>query len=405
MSANVLAPSDRRPPAGPVPDARSSRRRWRTPLTIAAIVLLGGVAVALLAPSAAPSSGYLDPASTQADGTHALADLLAGRGTQVELVTSAAAASSAVHRGASTVVVTSPALLTLNQLGMISNARAAVMIIEPAGAAISVLAPRLAPPGGGPRAANAPARVGPVDPHCGLRAATLAGNVDLGGLGLRLAPGISGITCYPGAGGAFLAQYGQGQGQVTVLSSGAPLQNQHLAALGNAALALNLLSDRGRVAWLVPTVPNLTASASEPTSLWSLIPSGTYLVAAELGIALLLAAAWRARRLGPLVAEQLPVVVRAAETTEGHARLYQATRAREQAAQSLRGAVIGRLIPALGLPSETSADAVAAEIASRTRLSREQVQRLLFGPAPANDAQLVSLADELDAMEREVRAR
>jgi hypothetical protein len=302
-----------------------------------------------------------------------------------------------VRQGASAVVVTSPALLTPEQLGVIANARAAVMIIEPAGAALAALAPGLTPTG------SAPVRM--VDPHCGLRAATLAGSIDVGGLGLRLTPGTSGITCYPGAGGAFLAQYGRGPGQVTVLSSGAPLQNQHLAALGNAALALNLLSDRGRVAWLVPTAPNPSAAASGPASLWSLIPTGTYLVAAELGIALLLAAAWRARRLGPLVAEQLPVVVRAAETTEGHARLYQATRAREQAAQSLRRAAIGRLIPALGLPAETGADVITTEITSRTSLSREQAQRLMFGPAPTNDAQLVSLADDLDAMEREVRAR
>lgn len=396
-ATGVLASSDRRTPAGPFPGPSNSGRRWRTPLAIAAIVLLGGIAIALLAPAAAPASGYLDPDSTLPTGTHALADLLAGRGTQVVRVTSAAAASSAVRHGASTVVVTSPALLTPEQLGVISEARAAVMLIEPASAAVAMLAPGLA------SADSAPVRT--VDPHCSLRAATLAGNVDLGGLGLRLVPGTAGTTCYPGAGGAFLAQYGRGAAQVTVLSSGALLQNQHLAALGNAALALNLLSDRGRVAWLVPTPPSLSAPASGSASLWSLVPSGAYLVAAELVVALLLAAAWRARRLGPLVAEQLPVVVRAAETTEGHARLYQATRAREQAAQSLRRAVIGRLIPALGLPSETGADVIAAEIASRTRLSREQVQRLLFGPAPANDAQLVSLADDLDAMEREVRAR
>jgi Domain of unknown function (DUF4350) len=396
-TAGVLARSDQRPPAGPSLGERGPRQRWRTPLAIAAVVLLGGIAVAMLAPSAAPVTGYLDPASTQPTGTHALADLLAARGTQVLRVTSAAAASTAVRQGASTIVVTSPALLTPEQLAVITEARAAVMIIEPAGAAVAMLAPSLA-------SADS-ARVGTVDPHCSLRAATLAGSVDLGGLGLRLVPGTAGTTCYPGAGGAFLAQYGRGAGQVTVLSSGVPLQNQHLAALGNAALALNLLSDRGRVAWLVPTGPSPSAPASGSASLWSLIPSGTYLVAAELGVALLLAAAWRARRLGPLVAEPLPVVVRAAETTEGHARLYQATRARDQAAQSLRRAVTGRLITALGLPSETGADVITTEITSRTTLSQDQVRRLLFGPAPGNDAELVSLATDLDAMEREVRAR
>jgi len=396
-AADVLTASDHRPLSRPV-GVRSSRRRWRTPLAIAAVVLVGGIIVALLSRPLAPATGYIDPASTEATGARALADLLAARGTEVVRVTSAAAALAAVHQGASTIVVTSPALLTPGQLGQLANARAAIMLVGPSGAALAALAPGVTPAG--------TAGVGAVSPHCSLRAATLAGSVDTGGLGLRLVAGTAGTTCYPGAGGAFLAQYGQGTSQVTVLSSGAPFQNQHLAALGNAALALNLLSGRGRIAWLVPSTPvGLSASARGSASLWSLVPFGTYLVAAELGVALLLAAAWRARRLGPLVAEQLPVVVRAAETTEGHARLYQAVRAREQAAQALRGAVIGRLVPALGLGPETGADAIAAEIASRTRLSRAEAQRLLFGPAPQNDAQLVSLADDLDAMEREVRAR
>ena len=397
-AAEVLAPAGPRPRAGLALDAPRSRHRWRTPLAIAAIVLLGGIIVALLAPPVAPATGYLDPDSTLPTGTRALVDLLAARGTQVVRVTSAAAAAVAARRGASTIVVTSPALLTRRQLGEIAGAGAAVMLIEPTGGALTVLAPAISPAGR--------STVGPVDPRCSLRAATLAGSADLGGLAVRLGADTTGATCYPGAGGAFLAQYGQGTSQITVLSSGAPLQNQHLAALGNAALALNLLSGRGRVAWLVPSA-HLGPSASPrgSASLWSFVPLGTYLVAAELGVALLLAAAWRARRLGPLVPEPLPVVVRAAETTEGHARLYQAVRARAQAAEALRGAVIGRLLPALGLGPETGGDAIAAEIASSTRLSREEAQRLLFGPAPENDAQLVSLADDLDAMEREVRAR
>jgi hypothetical protein len=397
-ATGVLAPTGPRPGAGLSLDAPSSGSRWRTPLAIAAIVVLAGIAVALLAPRPAPPSGYLDPDSTQPTGTRALADLLSARGTQVVRVASAASAAATVRQGASTIVVTSPSLLNPQQLREIANARAALVLIEPTRGALTVLAPAITLVGQAP--------VGPVDPQCALRVATLAGDADLGGPDLRLADGTDGITCYPGSGGAFFAQYGEGASQVTALSSGAPLQNQHLAELGNAALALNLLSGRGRVAWLVPTASGRPiASARAPASLTSLVPLGAYLVAVELGVALLLAAAWRARRLGPLVAEQLPVVVRAAETTEGHARLYQAVRAREQAAQSLRRAVIGRLTPALGLAPETGADAIASAIASRTRLSPEQVHRLLFGPAPVNDAQLVSLADDLDAMEREVRAR
>jgi hypothetical protein len=379
----------------------AQRRSWRLPLAIAAFVLLGGALIALLAPPPlSPANGYLDPASTQPQGTRALADILAGRGTQVIRVTSAAAAVSAVHGGATTVVVTSPALLTGAQLRTLAAARVSLVIVEPDAAVLAALAPDVTMTGS--------QDVGPLKPSCGLPAAELAGSADMGGAGLRLAPGSSGVTCYPDD-SASLAQYSiarpdSGPREITVLGTGAPLLNQNLASLGNAALALNLLSHRGQLAWLVPYPTGPPVATSGPPSTWSLIPRGTYLVCAELGVALLLTALWRARRLGPLVAEQLPVVVRAAETTEGHARLYQARRSRDRAAEALRRAAIARLAPSLGLPSEPAEEVIATEIAFRSRRTPAQARQLLYGPAPASDAELVRLADELDALEREVRA-
>jgi hypothetical protein len=375
--------------------------RWRPALAIAGFVLLSGVLIALLAPPpASPTDGYLDPASTQPQGSRALADILTERGTAVIRVTSAAAAVSAIRQGAGTLVITSPELLTRAQLRTLAAGRVNVVIVEPDAAVLAALAPAVTISG----FADVRAR----QPGCGLPAAELAGNADMGGIGLRLAPGTSGVTCYP-AGPASLAQYtadgpgGQSRG-ITVLGTGTPLLNQDLARLGNAALALNLLSHRGELAWLVPALSVRPLPASGPPSVWSLIPRGAYLVCAELGVALLLTALWRARRLGPLVAEQLPVVVRAAETTEGHARLYQARRSRDRAAEALRRAAIARLAPALGLPSDPAEDALTAEIAVRARVSQARARQLLYGPAPAGDAELVRLADELDALEREVRA-
>ena len=60
----------------------------------------------------------------------------------------------------------------------------------------------------------------------------------------------------------------------------------------------------------------------------------------ELFIAVVLVAGWRARRLGPVVEEPLPVVVRAAEVTEGRARLYRRAKARDRAANELRRATV-----------------------------------------------------------------
>jgi hypothetical protein len=99
-------------------------------------------------------------------------------------------------------------------------------------------------------------------------------------------------------------------------------------------------------------------------------------------------------------------VVRAAETVEGRGRLYRRNGARDKAAGALRAATLARLVPALGLgrgsggPGERGA--VVDAIAARTRRTPVEVMALLYGAAPPGDAALVRLADDLDALEREV---
>jgi hypothetical protein len=378
------------------PQRATTGRSWVAPLAIVGLILLGAVLVALLTP-VTPTPGFLDPGSTLPTGTHALADILAARGTPVERVTTTAAAVQAASGAAAAIVVTNPGVLTRSELGELASTPADIVIVAPDRATLAVLAPGLS--------VTASTPVGPAQPACAFDAARLAGSADMGGVGLTLAAGQSGITCYPTDGLPSLVQYASGSRLVTVLGTGAPLENQNLARLGNAALALNLLGAFPRLAWLVPQPPPASAPAGGPKSLWQLIPRATYLVAAELGIAVLLTALWRARRLGPLVAERLPVVVRAAETTEGHARLYQARRARDQAAAALRTATLDRLRPAVGLPAGATPEAVTSVLAARSAQAPAQLRTLLFGPPPDTDGALVRLADDLDALEREVRSR
>jgi Zn-dependent protease len=135
------------------------------------------------------------------------------------------------------------------------------------------------------------------------------------------------------------------------------------------------------------------------------IPLPAYLVALQLGVAVLLAALWRSRRLGPLVPEPLPVVVRASETAEGHAGLYRSRRARGRAAAALRTALLNRTLPALGLPPDAGAADVVAAFSARSGSGQDRIEAMLFGPAPRDDTALVALADELDALEKEVRTQ
>jgi hypothetical protein len=387
------------------PDSASAAdiwRRWRVPLAIIVVVLIGGTVIALLRP-AAPATGYLDPSGDGPFGTHALADILAVRGHHVIRTVTAVAAAAAAGQGNATLVITSPQYLTRPQLSTLAQVRGPLVIVEPDDSALAVLAP-----GTTLAAGTAGPPIGPARPECALAAAQLAGSADMGGLGLRLQPGISGAaSCYPMDGRPSLVQYSPGGRLITLLGTGEPLTNLTLDRLGNAALALNLLGTSPRVVWLVPT-PAIVAGAGPAggqKSLTSLLPLGADLVTIQLCIAVLLAALWRARRLGPLVPEQLPVVVRASETVEGHARLYQSRRARGRAAAALRAAMLHRVTPAVGLAHGAHPDAVTAAFAARSGLSPAKIEMMLFGPAPGSDATLVALADDLDALEREVRAQ
>jgi hypothetical protein len=391
---------------GPHP-ARAAARRWRGPLAVIAAIIVGGTIVALLQPSAG-TSGYLDPGDAHSYGARALATLLAERGTAVTRVTTVAAASAAAQAAQAArasqathatapaaLLVTSPELLTVGQLRSLAQIPGDRVIVGPDPAVLAALAPRVT------AVREIPAQ--PVAPACGLPAARLAGPADMGGLAMTTtAPGAQ--RCYPAAGYPSLIQYRAGGRHITVLGTDDALANAGLARLGNAALMLNLLGDHARVVWLVPSpLPPASGAAGGQEPFTSVVPWAAYLVAIQLIIAAALAAVWRGRRLGPVVAERLPVVVRAAETVEGHGRLYQARRSRDRAAAALREAARGRILRSLGRPGDPDTAAVAAMLAARTGRSPDEVTALLAGPPPADDAALVTLADGLDALEREVR--
>ena len=392
------------PAARPIsPGPADLWRRWRGPLALVALILLGGIVIALLKPGAM-ITGYVDPAGTHATGAHALADILSHRGAKVIRATSPAGAETAAVRagpGGVTLVITSPQLLTAAQLASLARVPGDRVLVGPDRAALAALAPAVRLRGTAP--------VQALRPGCGLAAARRAGGADLGGLRLGLRPhsgAAAAALCYRTGGSASLVRYTAAGRVITVLGTGTPLTNGSLARLGNAALALNLLGARSRVIWLIP---GLGLAGGAPVggqkSLNQLLPLPVYLVAIQLSLAAVLAALWRARRLGPLVPEPLPVVVRASETVEGHARLYQSRRARGRAAAAMRAAMLARTVPALGLAPGARPGDVARAVSARSGSGAARIEAMLFGPAPGDDAALVALADDLDALEREVRTQ
>jgi len=370
--------------AGPVTTARRSARG---PLLL--LVLLVAVTAAIATLAARGKAGELDPDSYEPGGTHAVTQLLTDAGVQVHVVRSVAAARTA-EPGA-TLLITAPDLLPGRALRDLVDGASGVVLIAPGPRSLSAALPELT--------AVSMSEVKTRDPGCGLPAAERAGRAQLGGFGYRAGPGVAGELCYPKDDAATLARVDTR----IVLGSGAPLTNARLDAEGNAALALALLGERRDLVWFRPQLddPALAAGGHKPLS--ALLPSPLKWAALQLALAAGVLALWRARRLGPVVTEPLPVTVRAAESTEGLARLYRRAGARQRAATALREAAARRLSARFGLPAHAEPRTLVEAIAAHTARPATDVGALLFGQAPDTEADLVALADALDALEHDVR--
>jgi hypothetical protein len=370
------------------PGPRALWRRARGP--VALVLALTALAVVVSIGTERPPEGILEPEGPNPEGARALVAIAEDRGADVTVARDAATAADALT-GDAVLVVALPHRLTRAELDRLAEAPGDRLLVRPTGPALEALAPGVRMTG----------RVddGALDPRCDLPEAAAAGTAATGG---ELYTGPDGTTaCYPADGGAALVRVPVGGGATaTVLGTRDPLTNTGLAAPGNAALALNLVGT-GDVVWLLPDVP---AEGGRAT-IWELLPAGLRAAPAPLAAALLLLAFWQGRRLGPLVTERLPVVVRAAETTEGRAALYAARRARDRAAAALREGFAARVRPALGLGPDAPPDTVAAAVADRTGADPARVRALLSGPpdgpdpATADDAGLVRLADDLDRLD------
>ncbi|MFF4230353.1 DUF4350 domain-containing protein [Streptomyces sp. NPDC001820] len=377
----------------------------RTRGLLLALVVIVAAGFAMAALRSGDQHGRLDPRSADPSGSRAVAELLKDRGVSIRVVTTLDEATAAAGPG-TTLLVTAPDLLTDQQQGTLRTATAnsggRTVLLSAGPTSLDALAPGVD--------SEIPAPVSARTPQCSLPAARSAGNADLGGERYSTrTPGAD--SCYPSDGLPTLVRIDDpGRGETVLLGSPDILYNHRLDKHGNASLALQLLGSRTHLVWYLPSLSDSSAAqdgtdGDTDSTFLELVPSGWLWGTLQLTLAAALAAIWRARRLGPLVTERLPVAIRASESTEGRARLYRKANARDRAASALRSATRTRLAPLLGVPPNDahSPAALLPAISAHLPTGDRDLKALLFGPAPANDIALVHLADQLDALEREVR--
>jgi hypothetical protein len=343
---------------------------------LALVVVLGGGAQTVTA---------LDPDNPGPDGAQALARVLDDEGIEVSVARDAEALESTEVAADTTVVVTSTELLgETTTRRLLAHARGApLVLVDPGPGLVDTI-------GTGEQPSRVTVSEGRSAQCSDPLFADLTVEVDR-------ALAYPGDGCFPGEDGSLVVE----NGDITLFGLSEALTNDQILRADNAAAAVRLLGQRDRLVWYVPTIDDLPAG--DGVSLETLLPRwispGLWLGA----LAVIALVVWRARRLGPLATEPLPVVVKAIETTRARGRLYRKANDRPHAAEALRRATRARVATRLGLDGPDD-PALVREAARHTGRDEAAVAALLGpGAPPGTDQDLITLARGLAELDREVR--
>ncbi|PFG37626.1 uncharacterized protein DUF4350 [Flavimobilis soli] len=376
---------------------RLTRARW--PLAVAATLVVGSLVFLLVTPST--SSTPYAPDNPKPDGAMAVAEVLRSEGVRVSHVRTTTDLERRARPGA-TVLVLDDHLMTTEARDVLLASGADLVLADPQSTLVTSASggaiarhPQSAPP--------TVLTAGCTDPDAATAESILAG-------GRGFTGDASSTLCFPtgsttDAGEPLFAVASTttaAGARVTALASRDLVTNAAILDEGNAALALRVLGRTGSLVWYQPIEVLAEEEGDGGVSLLDLLPGPAEQMLWLAGGVMVVAIVWRGRRLGPVVAEPLPVVVRAGEATRGRARLYRRGRAHGHAAAALRAATADRLARRTGLPRSASGPQVVDAVCRATGRRAAEIGELLYGPPPADDAALVRLTQMLDQLESEV---
>nr|WP_274637851.1 DUF4350 domain-containing protein [Microbacterium bovistercoris] len=374
------------------------RRRATAWVVIAVVLVAAGIAAAVLSSVGQwTKRDMLDPESAGPDGAQALAHILRDHGVQVQVARDrdaldqalSAAGRTESRAAVATLVLPDSPLLSDKTFQGLADAADDVVIAQPQSRSARLLFDS----GASGYGADAP-----VAPGCALPAAQRAGAIVPGAL-YTLPQGRDVTACYRVGPDAALLQRTTAGTTATIVDGTALLTNAALAQHGNAALGITLMGVHPTLIWYIPSARDADAGAATPT-LGQLTPPWVSPVIVLLLAAGVGAGIWRGRRFGPLVAESLPVTVRAAETTQGRARLYARSRDTAHVADRLRIGALTRLARLLGIGTTAAADETSDAVADLLRMPRARVRGILRDDPVGTDRELLALSDRLRELER-----
>lgn len=361
-----------------------SRRPRRSTLLIVVVVLAGAV----LAVWAGRGSGYddpLDPRNPGRNGAEATARVLSDRGVDVDVVRGQESLLGARVDDGTAVVVSNPGDLgasTLSALERRARTGAGLVVLGNGTAVADRFTARAAV-----------RRSGTVGADCG--------DPLVDGLSIDVGDGSRGYTAGPSS--CFEGLLLRPGTETRWLLGDSILRNDRVTRADNAAVALRLLGQQPRLVWYVADRADL--AAGDGVSIGPLLPRWLVPGLVLLGLAGVALLVWQARRLGPLVSEPLPVVVRAIESTDSRGRLYRRAGDRDHAARVLRDATRRRLARRLSLRRDAAVEDVVVATADVLGRPLDPVRDLLEDHPVRSESALADLGRDLLALEEEVHSR
>ena len=378
--------------------ARRRRLRWAV---IAAVVALIAVLMTWQSPGPATREA-LDPRNSSPNGAQALARVLADHGVAVTVARGQTELERAGADAGTTVLVATTGDLaeeTIDRLATATLGAKRLVVVNPDPWVVRYLSPDIDVKQRR-RSADDFASTGTDCTTTDVRAGE---RVSHSQSEFRLLASLPAAACLTHDGhSVYLALPASSRhAPLVLLGSASALTNGEIDDADNAAIVLRTLGQSPRLVWYVPSISDVPVTdrsrASDLLPLW--LGPGLLLVT----IAVLAGLLWRGRRLGRLVREPLPVVVRAVETTESRGRIYRRARDASRAALVLQDATRRRVAGYLGLPVTGSPETLMVAVAAASGRQPEEVDLLLHGPPPSADRHLLGLAAQLAALEKEVR--
>lgn len=368
------------------------------------VVLLIAIGAAVLGGMRTANELPFDPDNPEDDGMQALARVLEQEGVDVTVARGLPQLLGTLVSPDTTVLVAGTALVGEDageQIREYAEGAGRLVVLSPESNTEAVLD---LPVDGGSHA-----QVGAAAPHCEASLLTWREGDEISGANRLVEVTGDGDAepCFPptpgyNAGGAeagfVLELPATGERPDTIVAGIATsLTNQHITDDANAAAGLRLLGAHPHLVWYVPAISD--AGETAPQSLNDVLPDAFVPSVVLLVLALLATMIWQGRRLGPVVTEPLPAVIRSVETTQSRSRMYRRAQDRDRALAALQLAARRRLAARVGLTRHAQPEQIVRAVAEATGRHTDELHRLLVDASAPDDETLVRIAREVRSLE------